>query len=241
MTEMDCLNEFKSVNGLEWKEVVNDQGTDCWKDQWFLDGETARVFNSEKGMEFYAGARYGEDIDHGVLWTKEVFSGDIKITYDYCRLDNASKCVNILYLLATGAGEEPYTKDIYEWADLRKVPSMITYINHMNTYHISYAAFGMDDSEVYIRARQYRSGEFEGTSMSPDYDPETLFAPMVPHKITAIIRGGQMYFHIQNEETEKICKWTLDEGNLLREGRIGLRQMFTRNARYSNLRISELT
>ena len=86
-----------------------------------------------------------------VLWTKQSFKGDLKIEYDYTRLDNETRCVNILYIQATGSGEEPYVKDITEWNELRRVPAMKMYFDHMHAYHISYAAWRGD----YIRGRRY--------------------------------------------------------------------------------------
>jgi hypothetical protein len=73
-------------------------------------------------------------------------------------------------------------------SDLRKVPAMATYFNHMNLYHISYAAFPPDGGQ-YIRARRYmpETGKgLDGTALEPDYYPKTLFragrgARLVPH------------------------------------------------------------
>ena len=71
----------------------------------------------------------------------EQLAGDLKIEYDYTRTDNETRCVNILYIQATGSGKGPYALDISDWNELRKVPAMATYFNHMHAYHISYAAF----------------------------------------------------------------------------------------------------
>ena len=63
--------------------------------------------------------------------------------------------MNILYIQATGSGEEPFVKDITEWNELRRAPAMRMYFDHMNTYHISYAAFpNNEDTTSYIRARR---------------------------------------------------------------------------------------
>lgn len=47
------------------------------------------------------------------------------------------------------------------------------------------------------------------------YDPEALFEPMVPHKITAIIKANQLLFHVKNDQVEKLCTWQLDENKCL--------------------------
>ena len=72
-----------------------------------------------------------------VLWTRNSFTGDLRIDYSYTRLDDETRCVNILYIQATGYGEGQYAKDISKWNGLRRVPAMRMYFDHMHTYHIS--------------------------------------------------------------------------------------------------------
>ena len=73
-------------------------------------------------MELTAGSEFGNNAHHMVLWTKESFEGDLKIDYEYTRLDEATRCVTILYIEATGSGKGPYVKDISRWNELRKCP-----------------------------------------------------------------------------------------------------------------------
>ncbi len=239
---MNTQNNFAEVLTLNWKTVLSDDGKADWTKNWTLDGENSRVYNHPRfGMEVYSGARILHDADHTVLWTKSEFSGDVKISYEYTRLDNAERCVNIMYMMATGGEHDNYESDISKWADLRKIPAMRTYFNNMNLYHISYAAFGMDDTSRYIRARRYCCTEQNGPIQTPDYDPEDFFAPMQVHNLTFIKKGDMLYFHIKNDEKEKLCSWQLQDGGELTKGRIGLRQMFTRNARYKNIEICTLS
>ncbi len=136
--------DFKSVLGLDWKEVFHDPCTGDWKKNWTLDGLKARVSNSGKGMEFFAGPDRKSDPSHAVMWTRESFSGDLRLDYEYTKLDDAVDAVTILYVQATGSGAEGFGKDISKWAKERQVPSMRTYFNHMNLLHVSYAAFKAD-------------------------------------------------------------------------------------------------
>lgn len=235
------LEQYNRIINENWQDVLVDTCLDDYQKHWFLDGETSRVEHAGSGMSFYTGDRMYEDADHGVLWSKDVFEGEIKITYDYTRLDKQERCVNILYLLAEGSDEGLYHKDISMWNHLRKVPAMKTYFNHMNLYHISYAAFDMADGSKYIRGRQYISGALDGTDLKPDYDPEDFFQPLVAHKITAIIRQNILYFYVENEHSSKLCTWQLDPTNKRSRGRIGFRQMYTRHAMYSNIKISVLS
>ena len=124
-----------------WQETFADSCTGDWTNNWFLDGKVASVTNNQNGMQLTAGPKFQNDADHIVLWTKESFKGDVKIVFDYTRLDFETRCVNILYIQATGSGDEPFKKNIAEWNTLREIPAMRMYFDHMNTYHISFAAF----------------------------------------------------------------------------------------------------
>jgi hypothetical protein len=89
---------------------------------------------------------------------KASFDGDLRIEYEFTRLDTTVRFVNIIYIQATGSGEDGFGHDISEWSDYRRVPSMSHYFRNMHTYHISYAAFGTqnnDPDEDYVRARRY--------------------------------------------------------------------------------------
>lgn len=235
---------FRNLLDLDWEETFYDPGTSDWPDKWLLDGLKARVYNSPRGMEFYAGPVPAEDSSHAVMWTRQTFSGNVKIEYEYTRLDAATKYVNILYIQATGSGQGDFHEEIFEWSDLRRVPAMRMYFNHMHTYHISYAAYGNTNLEApndYIRARRYmpESGKaLRGTDLVPDYFQTGLFQPGVPHKITVIKYGNDLYMEIIGPDTKKRCHWKNTDLPPIERGRIGLRHMASRNARYKNFRVS---
>ena len=233
---------FEEASAGEWKEVFTDACTGNWKEKWFLDGEIGAATSSPEGMTLTAGPEFRNDAHHMVLWTKESFTGDVKIDYDYTRIDNERRCVTILYIQATGSGEGPYAKDITQWNELRKVPAMKTYFDNMNTYHISYAAYdnsGKDDRQ-YIRARRYLPGKdgLKGTDLAPDYYPDGLFATGVKHHISVIKKGCELFMRIENPSQVYYCHMSDPKLPAITEGRIGLRHMFTRSACYKNIRIS---
>ncbi len=233
---------FENASTGSWRETFSDSCTGDWKQQWILDGEVGKVSNGPEGMELTAGPEFLNDAHHMVLWTKDVFEGNLKIEYDYTRLDSKTNCVNILYIQATGSGEAPFVEDITEWSELRRVPAMRMYFDHMNTYHISYAAFpNNEDTTQYIRARRYMPNAtgLEGSDLEPDYFPEGLFKTGVPHKITVIKRDREILMRIQNTEQDYYCRMTNPTLPTVEAGRIGLRHMFTRSASYKNFRISE--
>ena len=235
---------FHSALKADWREVFHDTCTGDWQDKWFLDGEIASVSNSDKGMQLTAGPQFMNDAHHMVLWTKDSFQGDLMIEFDYTRLDFETRCVNILYIQATGSGAGPFETDIAAWKDARKVPAMSMYFNHMNAYHISFAAFpnqGTDRTQ-YIRARRYVPEEtgLADTDLQPDYYPEGLFAPGDPHRITVFKKARDVYMKISNATQDYYCHFINSELPIIEKGRVGLRLMFTRSALFANFRIFEL-
>lgn len=232
---------FSRAETSEWKSLFFDSGTGNWTEQWFLDGAIGEVETGPNGMTLTAGPEALNDAHHMVLWTKESFSGDLKIEYEYTRLDDQTKFVNILYIQATGSGEEPYVSDISQWNHLRRVPAMRMYFDHMHSYHISYAAFPNDEDDTsYIRGRRYMPNlkGLKGTALEPDYFPEGLFKPGISHRITVIKKAGDLVMRVESAEREQFFHMSNPDLPVITEGRVGLRHMFTRSARYRNLRIS---
>lgn len=242
--EIEKLSEkemFEMADRRNWQERFFDAGTGDWTKRWFLDGEKGTVTTGPEGMTLTAGPEAFNDAHHMVLWTQDAFEGDLKIEYEYTRLDDETNFVNILYIQATGSGEMPYVKDITEWSELRRVPAMRMYFDHMHTYHISYAAFPNDeDTTSYIRGRRYmpnRTG-LEGTGLDPDYTPVGLFKKGVPHRIAVIKRDRDLHMRVANADGEHFFHMANPDLPIITEGRVGLRHMFTRSACYKNLRIS---
>jgi hypothetical protein len=222
---------FEAADAHEWITVMEDDGTEDWTQQWSLDGEgVTTVTHTPEGMELHA-----RD-DHMALWTKKSFEGDVKIEYEFTRLDVDGSGVCIIYIQATGDGQENYHKDITQWADDRESPGMGKYFRNMHLYHISYAC-------GYVRGRRYMPIEGKMNTYSelfPEYlvDAESFFEPEVTYKMTLIkndmaIRmkaegaGKVLYFKLNNEKCPEIT-----------EGPIGFRQMQTRRSRYKNFRVS---
>ncbi|WP_282122076.1 DUF1961 family protein [Algibacter mikhailovii] len=233
---------FRALNDSnQWKLTLEDQCTNDWTKQWTLDGKVATVENSKTGMHFKAGPEFGNDAHHAVLWTKESFTGDIKIEYDYIRTDSATKCVNILYIQATGDEEGVYKKDISEWIDLREVPAMRLYFQNMNVFHISYSAFGnQENSFHYVRARRYpkpNNEPFTVTQLDPSYDKRGFFKTGQTYHITAIKTKEHLFFKMESKDGVELFEWDISNVSPINEGRVGLRQMYTRSSLYKNFKI----
>lgn len=222
---------FETADARPWKVVMEDEGTQDWKAQWFLDGEgQTSVTNTPEGMALKA-----KD-GHMVLWTKESFEGDLKIEYTFTRTDVDGGGVCIIYIQATGRGDKGYETDITEWNDYRKDASMGHYFRNMHLYHVSYAC-------GYVRGRRYNPEERKMNTYSeltPEYlvDNQDFFEPGVPYRITfiktdkairmkAIGPEKALYFMLNNENWPAVT-----------EGRIGLRQMQSRESIYKDFKIS---
>lgn len=241
-TERDAKTKFQELAKAKWRQVFHDPCTGKWQDAWFLDGLKATVTNGPDGMTFTAGPTVGSNADHAVLWTKESFEGDLKIEYEYTKTDRTIRNVTILYIQATGVGDAKHPKDITAWK--RNIPAMMSYHNCMNLYHISYAAFEQknDDPEKdYIRARRYipdPANGLKGTELQDEYARTGLFKVGVPYRITVIKKGQELFMHIQGDGREQLCHFRNNALSPIVEGRIGLRHMYTRGARYRDFRVS---
>lgn len=233
---------FDALMSAKWKEVLTEDGTTTWDSQWFLDGLVAKVEQTPGGFSFYAGPDQFNDSSHAVLWTKKSFKGDLKIEYDFTKLDDRLVNVNILYIQATGHSPKP--KDISQWADERTVPSMRLYFNHMDAYHISYAAFhtvNSDEQADYLRARRYMPEWKQGlkkTEYGELYEKTGLFRTGVEYHLIVIKNGSNLYMRVTGDGVDRLFHWEDTSFPLITEGRIGLRQMYTRHSKYRNFKVS---
>ncbi|MDP0495258.1 MAG: hypothetical protein Q7Q73_03530 [Verrucomicrobiota bacterium JB024] len=238
---------FEAAQEAPWQEAMVDSGLESWQDRWFVDGHKATLKNLPNGLYYSAGPIADDHASHAVLWTRQSFEGDLKLEFDYTRMDTIDHYVNIVYLYATGAGPAPYVEDISAWSDLRQVPYMRMYYDHMNLLHISFAAFDNDPKatkeSAYIRARRYPRSLFEGSfnkmEIKPDYAAVGLFEPGVQHHVTVIKRGNELLMKVQNPDEERYYQWDLSDVPNLNKGRIGLRHMNQRAGIYKNITICQ--
>ncbi len=222
----------------DWTVVGRDDPRTDWREFWTLDGATAKVERTATGFEFRAGPRRGEDADHAVLWTRASFAGDLKLTFDYTRTDAAVRDVNILYLHAQGTGEGSYQADLAQWAELRRVPAMRIYFQHTRAWHLSYAAFvntGPVDQPDYIRVRRYPvtpERSFAETEVPPTIEGTGLFKTGVTYAVTVIKTTTALHLQVRGGGQDRSFRWDLSSFDGPNAGRIGLRHMHTRAARY---------
>ncbi|MEL6672794.1 MAG: DUF1961 family protein [Bacteroidota bacterium] len=241
-----CQNRSKTnAAWAKTDKLFEFKGHEDWTASWMLDGLRSKVISSEKGMELIAGPEPKNDTCHTVLWTQQSFAGNICIEYDYTRTDTTTRYVNILYFLATGEGSAEYPTDIARWNEKRIVPHMRTYFRHMNTYHISYAAITEQGARDYIRLRRYDPSQerLKGTDIPEDYFQTGLFKPEVTYHIEVCKYGDQLEMHIQNKGNASdvlVCQWDITGYPPCTSGRIGFRHMYTRSARYKDIKVWRL-
>ncbi|MEE2754691.1 MAG: hypothetical protein VX910_11965 [Candidatus Latescibacterota bacterium] len=239
---MSNEEQFDELKSLNWTESFYDSCTGNWEDGWFLDGLRATVENTSKGMILSAGLVAKDNASHCVLWTSKSFEGNVKIEFDYWRIDSIQKYVNIIYIQATGREEGPYNKDIAEWSHLREIPFMSSYFNNMKLLHISFAAFGANESEDdYVRARRYPTHpdlKFNELDIPPDNFKTGLFKPGIKHRFTIIKKGDNLFMKVATDEKTAVFVWDTSRFDPITEGRIGLRHMWTRCSRYANFSVS---
>ena len=227
-----------------WEIVFSDPGVGDWKEHWFVEGLKATVKYDQEGIVFSSGPVPMEQASHAVLWTKRSFEGDIKIEYDYSRLDSmtASTAVNILYIQATGLGTQESPTDIFLSTTQREVPWMKSYFLNMNALHISYSTTGPKRSH-YVAARRYPAKDqvsfMQGTLVQPMYENIDLFKPGDTYHITALKEGNRLTFTAEREGKTHTFEWDISAFPSVNEGRIGFRHMWARSSRYQNIRVYE--
>ena len=79
----------------------------------------------------------------------------------------------------------------------------------------------------------------KGSNLKPDYMPKGMFATGVPHKITVVKKERDLFMKFENAEQTVYFHMGNPDLPPITQGRIGLRHMFTRSARYKNFRISK--
>lgn len=219
--------------------LFEDPMTENWQANWFLDGKNATLEHRDRGLAFMTTAskvdkrvdRAAFDARHAVLWTRQEFEGDIRISYTYTKLPGCS-WQKLIYVQARGIGKDPYVEDIYAWRDLRDVAVMSQYFNHMNLIALS-----LRDQ---IRCKRYPWADVER-----EVPLESEFRPRAANKGLPIGRD----FHVLVEKRKKSITlrikdigtgeyavdhtWNLSDENVMRnrearfveKGRIGIRLM----------------
>jgi len=171
-----------------------------------------------------------------VLWTKQSFEGDLRIEYDFKRVDAKHRGVNIIYIQATGDGQKGCVEDISPWSDRRKLAAMSDYFMNMHTYHVSYAT----DKSDYIRGRRYlplANKGLGGTALSGEHTKVGLFGDKKWIHITLIKQSKQLWMEFKHPDKTLLCQFQNKDKPGIDKGRIGLRLMPGRMSQFKNFRV----
>lgn len=233
-----------TITGASTGVLFEDDLQADWQDNWFLDGKLGTVKHWNNGL-YLAGGPITKSAEqafgvekpteynahHIVLWTKQEFEGDIRISYEFNK-QPSSEMVNLLFIQAQGVGKAPYEKDIYAWRGLRDVPGMDKYFTHMDLMALSLREdircrrypwkdpvqdTWYDDRGLYEPILDY-SGMPEGTPLSLEVEKRTTSLRLV---IRELGNGSVVVEH-----TWDLAENPKDRDPLyLKRGRIGLRLM----------------
>lgn len=232
--------KYKVLASETWKQVFWDDCTEDWQKQWFLDGDLAKVTNCSQAMTIDTAKGFA------VLWTQQEFEGDLRIEYEFKRDDDFfGQAVNIIYIQATGDGEEGYDEDITKWSDKRTTAKMSDYFLNMHTYHMSYAAYakqGGRESE-YIRMRRYlplQNKAMKNTKMIGEYTQTDLFEDKQWVHVTIIKKAKEVFVEFKHPKKNLLCHFKNEDKPGIDKGRIGLRLMPNRLSRFKNFKVFEV-
>jgi hypothetical protein len=232
------------------KVLFEDSMKNDWKKNWFLDGEKATLEHRADGLYFSGGTvTKSEDLEnyhahHAVLWTKQVFEGDLRISYQMTRIDSSNYGTTLLYVQAQGVGIEPYKQDISLWNELRKIPAMNLYFENMDLISISF--------RENLRCKRYPWKDSNGEW----YPKRGLIEPMVDYdgilpgktyNVEVLKRKTSVTLHLYDSKTKELLTdftWDITkvpEGlDPIQKGRVGLRHMSTKQFIYKNFKVEKL-
>ena len=233
--------EFEYYKNLSFELKFDYGGSEDWRDYWNLDGKRANIQNGSDGMVFAAGPTAMDHACHAVLWTKESYSGNLKVKFGMTRLDTVNRYVNILYLHAQGIGGE-YPSDIHKWSEKREIPYMKTYFEKMNLLHTSFAAFGSenDKDDNYIRVRKYPvtpEKSFDQIEVEPTLQNTPFFAPGIRHQLFFVKTIDRLALSIESEVGVMYHLWDTTHVAPPTSGPVGIRHMFAKCSKYHDFKI----
>jgi len=235
------VNAPSEKNDIKADQLIlfEDSMTKNWEENWFLDGKNAVLEHRDGGLAFLTTAskvdkrvdRAAFDAQHAVLWTRQEFTGDIRISYTFTKLPGCS-WQKLIYVQARGIGKKPYVEDIHAWRDLRAVAKMDKYYNYMNLIGLS-----LRDQ---IRCKRYPwSDVVRNLKLETEFRPRAERKEMqigreyrvvvekrrksIMLRITDTGSGEDNVHHTWDLADEKVLKNR--EPRFVEKGRIGIRQM----------------
>lgn len=249
--QSDATQKQPGMNNAAKDVLFEDPMTANWQEHWFLDGKLATLEHRDGGLYFSGGTITKEQdkeqyhAHHAVLWTKQVFEGDLLISFEMTRVDTSNYGNTLLYIQAQGIGTPPYVEDIHAWKDMRAIPAMNKYFTYMSLLSVSF--------RENLRCKRYplqdtAGNQFDGALFQPMED----YAGITPGK-TYLVEVEKKNPHLTlrlydaaNKMLVKECRWDVSRNpeaqmpRLIQKGRIGLRHMSTKQFIYRNFTVKRL-
>jgi hypothetical protein len=209
--------------GDDWELIYENATGQGWSELWVQDGPST-VRAEQGGLLFHADAR-----QHDVLWFRPVIEGDLRIEYDFLPYESPGGTA-ILFIQATGDGQGVYEEDILAWRQERSGGEYALYKDHMNYASVSYTN---PQDEV-----RFRQGP--GFDLLERYEgAQEIFERGSMHGIVTTKVGRQVTFQVSNHNAGKSRTYraSLSRRPAVTTGRIGLRLMNGRKARFSDFNV----
>lgn len=243
--------DMKTDTTADTQVLFADDMSGDWQDHWFVDGRKAVLAPREGGLYFAAGTvtkaqdRQAYHAHHAVLWTRQQFDGDIRISFECKRVDDSDYGNVLIYIQAQGIGTAPYEKDIYAWRELRDVPAMDKYFNGMSLLSISL--------RNRLRCKRYPWNDLErDLSFNPLIEPMQDWHGLARdrwYRFEIEKRLHLLTFRSYDRDSGQLltdCTWHTTQNpqqqlpRLIEKGRIGIRQMSTKQCIYRNFVVSRI-
>ncbi|OVE76148.1 hypothetical protein BVX97_01800 [bacterium E08(2017)] len=239
-----------NLGGAGGEVLFEDSMAESWETNWFLDGKKAVLEHRDGGLAYITEYtvnknvdRAGFDSQHAILWTKQEFEGDIRITYNFTKLPGSS-WQKLIYIQAQGIGEDMFVEDIHAWRDFREVATMSKYFTYMDLISLSLRGE--------IRCKRYPTTDMEGNRIPCEFKPRGENRGLEAGRDFYCVvekRKKTVYLRIKDVETGEIPvehTWDLREltkgrdPKYVTKGRIGLRHMGGYGAFYRNFKVESL-
>lgn len=241
-----------SENSDQAQVLFEDSMAENWRENWFLDGQRATLEHRDGGLAFITEYtvnkrvdRAGFDAQHAVLWTRQEFEGNIRISYKYTKLPECG-WQKLIYVQAQGIGEEPYVEDIHAWREHREVAVMSEYFKYMNLVSLSLRNT--------VRCKRYPVMDLEGQRMPSEFKPRAKNKGLeIGHELQVVIEKSKesIRLRIKDVETGQYAvdhSWDLSDKEIVEnrevqfvdKGRIGLRLMGGHKINFRDFKVERL-
>ncbi len=231
--------------GMTFTERFSDPCDGKWQDNWFLDGKRSWFSKSPKAkITNDNGVMTIETTKGGaVLWTKESYDRPLRIEYDFKRLDENDRGANIIFIHATGDGENGCVEDISQWSKKRNKVKMEDYYDNMHAYQVSYATYddkGGKGKPDHIRGRRYlptKGKGLEGTVLDHEHTDTGLFEDHQWVHVTITKFPYVVWAEFRHPDKRLLCKMENRWLEPIKKGRIGLFLAPKRKSQFKNFKI----